>query len=314
MTKSKIKLYRVLPLKRNFINYFKFLFNFYYYLIKINPDVIIQRAYSITTGLSAFYSKIFRKKFLYSIANKSDVDDSNEQGIISSIFKFGLRNADYIVSQNLEQVNLMKKFNNKLTLRTLTLKSGIYLDFKDKNYALESSILWIGRAVNWKRPELFLNLAKNFKNFDFKMVCTKYIDQNYWQNLRKYANKISNLEFINFVNYQDIEQYFKEAKLFINTSVYEGFPNTFLQAFKFRTPVISLNVNPNNIFDDYDIGFYCDDNYDLLKERVLELMQDSAFREKIGNNAFSYVTKFHDIEVIGKQWTKLINIITNKKR
>ena len=36
VTKSKIKLYRVLPLRRNFINYFKFLFNFYYYLIKIN--------------------------------------------------------------------------------------------------------------------------------------------------------------------------------------------------------------------------------------------------------------------------------------
>ncbi|MHA1658914.1 MAG: hypothetical protein ACTSUT_07305, partial [Promethearchaeota archaeon] len=100
---DKIKLYKILPLKRNFFNYFKFLFKFFFYLIKINPDIIIQRAISVTTGFTAAYCMLFRKKFIYSIANKPDVD-SSKNGLIYKIFRFGLKHADYVIAQNHEQM------------------------------------------------------------------------------------------------------------------------------------------------------------------------------------------------------------------
>ncbi|MHA1500145.1 MAG: glycosyltransferase family 4 protein, partial [Promethearchaeota archaeon] len=142
----------------------------------------------------------------------------------------------------------------------------------------------------------------------------KYVDQEYWEDIKKLTENIPNLKFIEYVKFSEIENYFKNAKVYINTSIYEGFPNTFLQAFKYKTPVISLNVNPNNIFDDYNIGYYCNDNFDLLKEKLSELMQNSALQETIGRNAYSHVRKFHDIEIIGKHWIKVINFIMAKTK
>jgi len=51
---------------------------------------------------------LFRKKFIYSIANKPDVD-SSKKGLIFKIFRFGLKHADYVIAQNYEQMNLLKK-------------------------------------------------------------------------------------------------------------------------------------------------------------------------------------------------------------
>ena len=312
--KDKIKIYKVLPLKRSFINYFKFIFNFFFYIHKINPDIVIQRAISITTGLAAFYCKIFNKKFIYSIANKPDVEDSIKKGVIYKIFRFGLRNADFIVAQNSEQMKLLHKLGYKSSSQALILKSGYPIINKEEGTIGKSEILWVGRAVNWKRPELFLKLALIFKNRSFTMICSKYVNQEYWEDLKNLSEKISNLKFIEFVKFSEIDDYFKKAKVYINTSIYEGFPNTFLQAFKYGTPVISLNVNPNNIFDKYNIGYYCNNNFDLLKEKLSELMQNSALQEMVGRNSYSYVSKFHDIEIIGKYWIKLINFIMDKTK
>ena len=312
--KDKIKIYKVLPLKRSSINYFKFSLNFFFYLHKINPDIVIQRAISITTGLAAFYCKLFNKKFIYSIANKPDVEDSIKKGVMYKIFRFGLRNADFIVAQNNEQMKLLHELGYKSSSQALILKSGYPIINKEEATISKLDILWVGRAVNWKRPELFLKLALIFKNRSFTMICSKYINQEYWEDLKNLSEKISNLKFIEFVKFSEIDNYFKKAKVYINTSIYEGFPNTFLQAFKYGTPVISLNVNPNNIFDKYNIGYYCNNNFDLLKEKLYELMQNSALQEMVGRNSYSYVSKFHDIEIIGKYWIKLINFIMDKTK
>jgi len=310
---DKITLYKILPLKRNFFNYFKFLFNFSYYLIKINPDIIIQRAISAITGLTAAYCMLFRKKFIYSIANKPDVD-SSKKGLIYKIFRFGLKQADYVIAQNYEQMNLLKTLKIKNPSHALVLKSGYPIRKNEREITDKSDILWVGRAVNWKRPELFLKLALIFKNHNFKMICTKYVDQEYWEDIKNLTENIPNLKFIEYVKFSEIDDYFKKAKVYINTSIYEGFPNTFLQAFKYETPVISLSVNPNNIFDEYIIGYYCNDNFNLLKEKLSELLQNSALQEMIGRNAYSYVRKFHDIEIVGKQWIKVINFILEKTK
>ena len=38
-----------------------------------------------------------------------------------------------------------------------------------------------------------------------------------------------------------------KSKILINTSSFEGFPNTFVQAWANGVPVISLKVDPDNI-------------------------------------------------------------------
>ena len=69
----------------------------------------------------------------------------------------------------------------------------------------------------------------------------------------KEAEKLPNVTFLGTVPPIEMEGWFKKKKLFMNTSIREGFPNTFLQAWMNRVPVVSLNIDPDGIIEKYGL-------------------------------------------------------------
>ena len=96
-----------------------------------------------------------------------------------------------------------------------------------------------------------ISIAKKLPQYTFTIICPKASDQSHEEYLElKKQFAIPNVKFIEFVPFEEIDDYFANAKLFINTSDDEGFPNTFIQARNNGTPVISFNVDPDNILRD----------------------------------------------------------------
>lgn len=95
-------------------------------------------------------------------------------------------------------------------------------------------------------------------------------------------------------------------KVFINSSIYEGFPNTFIQSLKNCTPIISLNVDPDNIIKMYNVGFFCNDDISKAELYLQKLIEDKNLYKNISQNAYLYTLYNHDIEVISKTWANLI--------
>lgn len=303
-----IKLFKVLPTKRKIFNYFKGFISFFITLMKINPDVVIQRSSSITTGLCALYCVIFKKTFIFSIANEPNVNGDDEKGFFGKFYKYGLENATFIIAQNQDQINKLQLYKKKKILNIKIINSG----YKIANETNENrkNILWVGRAVEWKRPEIFIALAQKFPNEKFIMICTKYEDKNYWKSIKSKASEILNLKFIEFVPFHKINDYFKLSKIFINTSKYEGFPNTFIQALKNETPIISLNVNPDNFLIRKKIGFFCNDDFTKLEENLSLLLNNNDLYGSYSKNAYLYAKNNHDIRKISYEWIKLIKQIS----
>jgi len=122
------------------------------------------------------------------------------------------------------------------------------------------------------------------------------------------------VEFVSGIPFGEIDQRYREAKVFVNTSSSEGFPNTFLQAAANRTPIISLNVHPNSFIEEHSCGFYCHDDFALMEDRLRELLQDKTLRRKQADNAYAYVREHHDVGKNAKAFLAVLQQVMGVKR
>ncbi len=155
---------------------------------------------------------------------------------------------------------------------------------------------------------MLLELALNLKSEHFTMICPyNKKDKVEWEKLKQKANDIGNITFIEKVPFNEIQDYFNKAKLFVNTSDYEGFPNTFLQSAQAKTPIVSLNVNPDNFITEKECGIFADGDFNKMVEETKKLLQNEFKLENKGENCLNYLKKNHDITIVVKQLEQIIN-------
>jgi len=279
-------------------------FKIFFCLKNIKADIYIQRTATIGTGLVAFFCKLFKKKFIYMISHEIDVSGEfkRKNKFNGIIYEWGLKNADLIISQSEKQKELLKRnYNKKSVVIKSVYKIKEDIGFDDKKY-----VLWVGRCEKWKAPEKYLQLVKNNQDIKFIMIMpksnSKFYD-NSFKIIQKKTSKLKNLTFIEKVSFNEIDKYFKKAKMFINTSDYEGFPNTFIQAAKNKVPILSLNVNPDDFLNNNDCGF-CVNDLEKMEKKIRELWNDKKIRERLGENAYRYAKNNHNIEKNAKMFVK----------
>ena len=275
------------------VGYLIFFTRLFIQIKKINADVYVQRAASAETGLIALISKLLNKKFIFMVAHSDDVDWRFIQSSFAKggLYSLGLSLADQIICQTKQQQKLI---NQRLKFKSTVVPSG-YPITKPKNQK-KQTILWVARAETWKNPEIFLNLAKKFPRQKFTMICPPAEnDPAYFNTIKKQAEQIKNLHFIKQVPFNQINTYFKKAKIFVSTSQSEGFPNTFIQAGKNKTPIISFKVNPDNIFTKHKIGVCANGDQKKLISLTNKILKTPKLYKKLSNNAYQYAAKQHHL-------------------
>lgn len=302
---EKIKLFKSFNPKSNDSLYKKLIQAILYYRLfkKIDADIYFTSAANSTVGLVSLFCKLNNKKHIHRTAHENEVNLSYyKEGILGKIFIKGLVGSDLVVTQNEMHKKSLGK-NHKIDASVL--KNSF--DVRDTNLSEKDSILWVARCDYWKKPELFIQLAKSIPNERFIMVCPPANEnEDYQKEIEEKANKSKNLIFIDRVPFNDIQFYFNRAKIFINTSEYEGFPNTFLQAGIAKTPILSLNVNPDEFINKYNCGFFCENDFDKLVENANILINNKEEWDEKSGNVLNYVKENHDIH---KNVEKLTNWI-----
>jgi glycosyltransferase involved in cell wall biosynthesis len=282
-------------------------------LHEVDADVYYHRTASPVTGLIALFCLLKKKKFVYSIAHKADVDktlilESYLKDmppfigwIYKQLFKFGVRAADCIIAQNEEQKELLRhNFHRESTV----IKSMHPLPDGRPIKEAPPIVLWVSSMQEFKRPELFVDLAKSIPSGRFQMIGGASSDKRFYTEIKAEARKIPNLEFIGFIPYYEINRYFEKASIFVITSIAEGFPNTILQAWARYTPVVSLNVDPDEIICRYELGFHSR-TFEQMGLDVELLLKDTALREKMGLKGREYVEREHSVTVSVEKYLKV---------
>lgn len=287
---------------------FKQFITFFYALKKIDADVYIQRTLSLFSGIIGIMCRIRKKKFVYMVAHDNEVDGTHKlfqsNFLTTTLANLVFKKSDVIITQNSYQKSLLEKKG----IRTELFKSSYKIENVDRSDKAGYH-LWVSRSDRWKRPELFIKLARELEDESFVMVCPKSTDSNnvYYENLCRTANEVKNLKFIQYVPFSEIGNYFKNALTFVNTSTQEGFPNTFIQAAINKIPVVSLNVNPDNFINTLECGFYCKDSFEKLKDALINLVSDDELYNRLSQNIYKYAEDNHDIKNNAKLLKALID-------
>ena len=277
---------------------FKATLNIWKAMNKADADIYFRKGASLITVLVAVFCRLKGKLLFHRSSNTGHCDGTylREHWLRGPLFKWSLRQAAIVIVQNKNEVNSIMQ---AMGISSVFIPNGHHLDVVSQEQ--RNSILWIGRTGLYKRPELFVRLAKEFANEKFVMICPRNRIGEGYKNLK--LDEADNIEFHEQVPFQQIDDFFQRAKVFVNTSDSEGFPNTFIQACKCATPILSLNVNPDGFLDKYKCGLCANGDWELFVNMQKKLLNRETAR-KLGLNARKYVEEHHDITKIVEQYKK----------
>jgi len=264
-------------------------------MVKINADVYYQRTGGVATIFVSFFCKIFKKRFIFHVSRDEQLDNGypyNKSTIIKKLYRISINLADFIIVQN----KIQKK--KVLYKKSFIIPNAIEDVEIDKTSKKEDFILWVATITDLKRPELFIELAKKIPKYNFIMIGGTS-NKNLYKKIKSNEKKLKNIKIIGFKPLKEVEEYFKRAKIFINTSILEGFPNTFLQAWKYGTPVVSLDIDPDEIICKYKLGFHSKSFEKMVKD-VERLYEDIKLYKKISIRCRRFILKFDVKRLISK--------------
>jgi glycosyltransferase involved in cell wall biosynthesis len=273
-------------------------------LLKSNADIYYQR-----TGiwfLPLLYAKLISKPFIYAIPHDSLVNfPSEDRSVIRFLRHFDVSHADHVVVQSNYQKELLKQNFNK---NSVLIKSICPIGADKVHKSQTPLVLWVATLRDWKQPWIFLDLAKKYPDVKFCMIGGPSSDTKFFNRIKSEAEKIKNLQFLGFVPLHRLSHYFEKAWIFVNTSTVEGFPNTFFQAWSSFTPVLSLNVDPDEVICKEKLGFHSG-NFTQMIIDLDSLLKKDDLRQQLGLNGRHYVEKEHNIDQVIGQYIDLFERI-----
>lgn len=275
---------------------------------RVKPDVLIQRASGPETGICAFYASLKKVKFIYSVAHDAEMAGksvASRHPLYRRLYEYGVNRADVIVVQSQDQMRSLRRLNESLSRKAVVITNSI--EVKSSHVGKREHVLWIARAQSWKRPEVFIDLANAIRDERFVMVMPVSEETEEVKKILEKALSTPNLEFISSIDFNSSQELFDRASILINTSSWEGFPNTFLQAGVAATPIVSLEVDPDSFIKNNRCGFVCDGDFLKLQEKVTFLLKNKDGWKEAGQNCNEYMMKNHDIQKNIEVWKALIS-------
>jgi len=212
---------------------------------KYDKKIFISNQY-FANVLSLFFLKkfknlkviVFERNHLSELSNYVNLRDLLKKIIIKFLVKIYYKKANLIISNSNESAHDLEKFvNSKVISLYNPCFFGLKKRRKKKNYG-KIKLINVGRFVDQKNQITILKALKkaNFKE-KFQVKLFGYGKDYYY--LKNYIKK-NNLNNVKLVqNIFDKDEIYSNADLYIGSSLYEGFPNTYVEAASYRIPIIS---------------------------------------------------------------------------
>ena len=274
-------------------------------LREVDADVYYQRSSAMWTGVIAEFCRRYGKRSIYAGASDRDFEIGQEQIVLGRdrwLYRRGLAQVDRVIAQNPFQLASCRR-NHK---RNAVVIPSCYVPPAHAERATlgNDRVLWVGTIHGYKRPEILLEIAERLPHRKFVMIGGPSIGgerlkAGYFEEIRSRAARLPNVEFTGFLPLAAVEPWFDRARLLVLTSVYEGMPNVFMQAWSRGVPTVStvdVGAPVSTVFTDAAKG----------AAKVEALLSNNAHWSQASSDSLAYFQRNHSASEVLARYARLL--------
>jgi glycosyltransferase involved in cell wall biosynthesis len=264
-----------------------------------DADVYYQSPAGVNTGFTAWFTQMTGRQFIFRVASDSDCEKEHPRIRFlrdRMLFDYGLKRAHVVAAQTAYQAKLLRDNHGivspvvNMIVEPPSRASAQSGGSAAKPVEKDIDVLWLSNLRSLKRPELALELARQLPDVKFTIAGGPMPGgQTYFDDVAAAAARLPNVTMLGAVRYADTGGLIDRAKIFLNTSSIEGFPNTFLQSWIRGVPVVSF-FDPDGLVNRLQLGRVAR-TIDEMREAVRGLVDIPTYRDNIGRRAREYAQR-----------------------
>ncbi len=277
---------------------------------RADADVYVQRTAGVETGQVALWCRIRKRRFVYSIANDPECDHrlgAKRAWRERRFFHYGLTHADAVIAQTHRQHHALQSHYgmDAPVIRSCAPDPGdpFTADAPHRRFAARR-VLWVGRFAAQKRMDRLVPIAEALTDVHFDVVGHHARPSPDVARALDALRQCSNITLHGFVPYRDMARRYDAATLLLCTSDWEGFPNTFIEAWSRGIPVVTT-FDPDGLTASHGLGQVAD--VDGLSTAVKDMLRVESDWTAAAQRCRDYYLAHHTPQQAGDAWHALLS-------
>lgn len=224
-------------------------------LRRADADVYYVSCAGPIVGYVAAFCKWYRKGFVFRAAIDADCEPAPlylHHRHELALYRYGLKNSHVRLVQSLKQ---QESLQTNYALESHI--AGMLVDWPNTVRSMDDrpiDVLWIANLKPAKRPEWLPDVCQLLPGLSIQVAGGRDANQPALYDLvADYVRGHTNMVFHGAVSYTQSIRLFDQTKVFINTSEFEGFPNTYLQSWTRGIPVVAT-YDPDGLIQKHGLG------------------------------------------------------------
>jgi glycosyltransferase involved in cell wall biosynthesis len=279
-----------------------------------DADVYYQNCAEYVTGQVALWCRSNGRRFVYSSASDADCDP--QLPLLTTrrerfLYRAGLKRADRVIVQSSRQQQMLRAHfgldSTVIPMPSPDPSAGRpFFPVRDTR-----RVVWIGRICEVKRPDRLLDLADRCSGVSFDLVGpgdgSRFADATLER-----ARSCTNVTVHGPLTSTGVGTLLSQAACLCSTSDTEGFPNTFLEAWSYAVPVLSM-FDPDDVIRRNRLGWIAAGSQ-VLASLLEQVLADDEGRKQASANARTYFLQTHTAERVMPRFESLFADVAASRR
>lgn len=264
------------------------------------------------------YKRLLNNKIILRYSERVFKKGFSIKTFISLFFKRAIleRNNTYLLCAS---AYAAEDYNKAFAYKNKTFKWGYFPEvivhkniMKLIEHKVDNSILWVSRFIDWKHPEIVIEIAKRLKNeniiFKINMIGIGKEFESINSLIKE--NKLEeNVILLGSMSPNDVRKYMDNSKIFLFTSDRnEGWGAVLNEAMNSACSVIvshEVGSSPYLVKDNVNGLLYEDGNIDDLYSKVKKLLKDTKKSNDLGIEAYKTIVELWNSKVASQRMIEL---------